>query len=253
MPTARTTHTEPKRRAASVLCQSYTHVSDKSWIFLPLFPIPSLLPWLSYIWYLHLNWVEKLIWKLGSCFSILCPLNKTCPVLVSASVSLLVAQIWSEKETPWPRQGVLPQAPTPAWIQPTSFITIPSHWGVRFQHINLRWYKHLAQRASPMAQAVKNPPAMQETQETQLQIPGSGRSLEGGNGNAFQYSYLENPMDIRDWQATIHGVTKSLSWLSMHVNTHTHTHTHTHTFSFITATNQWGRWSEVGCFEGQWQ
>ena len=204
MPTARTTHTEPKRRAASVLCQSYTHVSDKSWIFLPLFPIPSLLPWLSYIWYLHLNWVEKLIWKLGSCFSILCPLNKTCPVLVSASVSLLVAQIWSEKETPWPRQGVLPQAPTPAWIQPTSFITIPSHWGVRFQHINLRWYKHLAQRASPMAQAVKNPPAMQETQETWVRFPGLERSPGEGNGHLLQCSCL--------------GKKK-----------YTHTHTHTHT------------------------
>ena len=55
---------------------------------------------------------------------------------------------------------------------------------------------------------VKDLPTIQETLGS---IPGSGRSLEGGNGNAFQYSYLENPMDIRDWQATIHGVTKSLS------------------------------------------
>ena len=26
-------------------------------------------------------------------------------------------------------------------------------------------------------------------------IPGLGRSPGGGNGNPFQYSYLENPMD----------------------------------------------------------
>ena len=26
-------------------------------------------------------------------------------------------------------------------------------------------------------------------------IPGSGRSLEGGHGNPFQYLHLENPMD----------------------------------------------------------
>jgi len=26
-------------------------------------------------------------------------------------------------------------------------------------------------------------------------IPGSGRSLEGRNGNSLQYSCLENPMD----------------------------------------------------------
>ena len=30
-------------------------------------------------------------------------------------------------------------------------------------------------------------------------IPGSGRSLEGGNGNSLQYSCLENPMDRGAW------------------------------------------------------
>ena len=29
-----------------------------------------------------------------------------------------------------------------------------------------------------------------------------------GNGNPLQYSYLENPMDIEAWQATVHGVTR---------------------------------------------
>ena len=32
-------------------------------------------------------------------------------------------------------------------------------------------------------------------------IPGSGRSLGVGNGNAFQHSSLENPMDRGTWQA----------------------------------------------------
>ena len=40
-------------------------------------------------------------------------------------------------------------------------------------------------------------------------IPGSGRSPGEGNGNPFQYSCLENPMDGGVWQATLHGVTKS--------------------------------------------
>ena len=35
-------------------------------------------------------------------------------------------------------------------------------------------------------------------------IPGSGRSLGEGNGNPFQYSYLESPMD-----RGAHGVAKS--------------------------------------------
>ena len=39
-------------------------------------------------------------------------------------------------------------------------------------------------------------------------IPGLGRSSGEGNGNPLQYSCLENPMDRRAWQATIHIVSK---------------------------------------------
>ena len=39
-----------------------------------------------------------------------------------------------------------------------------------------------------MTQQIKNPPAMQEKQEAWVQIPGSGRSIGGGNGNTLQYS-----------------------------------------------------------------
>ena len=35
-----------------------------------------------------------------------------------------------------------------------------------------------------------------------------------GNGNPLQYSCLENPMDRGAWWATVHGVAKSLTWLS---------------------------------------
>ena len=44
-------------------------------------------------------------------------------------------------------------------------------------------------------------------------IFGSGRSGEG-NGNPFQYSCLENPMDGGAWWATVHGVAKSWTRLS---------------------------------------
>ena len=36
-------------------------------------------------------------------------------------------------------------------------------------------------------------------------IPGSGRSPGEGNGNSFQYSCLENPMNRGAWQATVQG------------------------------------------------
>ena len=45
-------------------------------------------------------------------------------------------------------------------------------------------------------------------------IPGLGRFPGGGRGNPLQYSCLEKPMDRGAWWATVHGVTKSWTWLS---------------------------------------
>ena len=50
-------------------------------------------------------------------------------------------------------------------------------------------------------------------------IPGLGRSPGGGHGNPLQYSCLEYPMDRGAWWATVHGVTKSQTWL-MQLSTH---------------------------------
>ena len=83
---------------------------------------------LLYMWCLCTNWVEKLIWELGSHFSILWPLNKACALPVSASASLLAAWIQSEKEPRWLRQGVSVWARTPAWVWSTSWVT--SSWEI---------------------------------------------------------------------------------------------------------------------------
>ena len=54
-------------------------------------------------------------------------------------------------------------------------------------------------------------------------IPGSGRSPEEGNGNPLQYSCLGNSTDRGAWWATVHGVTKSQTWLSdSHIDTLSH-------------------------------
>ena len=45
-------------------------------------------------------------------------------------------------------------------------------------------------------------------------IPGLGRSSGEGNGNPFQYSCPENPMDRGAWWATVHWVAKSWTRLS---------------------------------------
>ena len=45
-------------------------------------------------------------------------------------------------------------------------------------------------------------------------IPESGRSPGEGNGNTFQYSCLENPMDRGACPAIVHGVAESQIQLS---------------------------------------
>ena len=52
--------------------------------------------------------------------------------------------------------------------------------------------------ASQVVQVVKNSANARDTRDVDL-IPGSGRSLGGGNGNPLQYSCLENPMDTGAW------------------------------------------------------
>ena len=63
--------------------------------------------------------------------------------------------------------------------------------------------------ASQMALVVKNPPANAGDGRGKGLIPGLGRSPRAGHGNPLQYSCLQNPMDRRAWQTTVHGVTKS--------------------------------------------
>ena len=67
---------------------------------------------------------------------------------------------------------------------------------------------------SPCGPVVKKPPANAEDTGGVGLITGSGRSPGGGNGNPFQYSCLENPMDRGAWQGIVHGVTKSRMGLS---------------------------------------
>ena len=51
-------------------------------------------------------------------------------------------------------------------------------------------------------------------------IPALGRSPGEGNGNPFQSSCLENPMDRGAWQATVHRVAKSWTRLSEFTSLH---------------------------------
>ena len=76
-------------------------------------------------------------------------------------------------------------------------------------YTNTQIYKH-----TPQVPVVKNLPANAgDIRDTGL-IPGSERSPGGGHGNPLQYSFLENPIDRGSWQATVHRVAQSRTWLN---------------------------------------
>ena len=59
-------------------------------------------------------------------------------------------------------------------------------------------------------------------------IPGSGRSLGGGNDNPLQFSWPENSMDRGAWQAiVIESQTVGHNGVTKCARVHTHIHTHT--------------------------
>ena len=72
--------------------------------------------------------------------------------------------------------------------------TLASLWGMQFR----LW-------GFPGGSVLKNPPV---SAGAVCSFPGSGRSPEERNGNTFQYSCLQNPMDGGAWWATGHGVAK---------------------------------------------
>ena len=66
----------------------------------------------------------------------------------------------------------------------------------------------------PGGSTVKNLPGNAGDKGDEGLNPGSGRSLGEGNDNHSSILALENPMDSRAWQATVHGVSKSRTRLS---------------------------------------
>ena len=74
---------------------------------------------------------------------------------------------------------------------------------------------------SQLALVVKNPSANTGDIRDTGSIPGSERSPGKGNGNWFQYSCLENPMDSGAWWATVHRIAKGRIWPKRLSSTHT--------------------------------
>ena len=69
--------------------------------------------------------------------------------------------------------------------------------------------------ASWVIPVVENLPARAGNAGDLASIPGLGWGPGEGNGYPLQNSCLENPMDRGAWPATVPGVTKSQTWVSM--------------------------------------
>ena len=82
---------------------------------------------------------------------------------------------------------------------------------------------------------IKNPPA--NAGDDEGSVPGWGRSSAKGNGKHPQYFCLGNPMDRGDCQATVHGVAKGWTQLSMHTQSITEDLTPFFSKSFISGEN----------------
>ena len=65
---------------------------------------------------------------------------------------------------------------------------------------------------------VKNLPANAGDARDAGSIPESERPIRGGNGIPLQYSCLKNSMGRETWQATVYGVAKSRTQLSIHTH-----------------------------------
>ena len=90
------------------------------------------------------------------------------------------------------------------WLNLTTYMNMPLHSSLALIWSNRDW--------DQMCSVCLNQDLIKAT----MNRPGEG------NGNPLQYSCLENPVDKGTWQATVHRVEKSqtwLKWLSMHAHT----------------------------------
>ena len=120
--------------------------------------------------------------------------------------------------------GVLFGAQTPHSLWRTfavvTILLFSDHWpGV--VHLDYT-ASSISHKGFPVGSVVKNLPENAGYARDMSLIPRLGRCPREGNGNPLQYSCLENSVNRRAWQATVHGITKSWTWLSAHTDTHPH-------------------------------
>ena len=90
----------------------------------------------------------------------------------------------------------------------------PCSW-ISAHYLNAQLTMTLVFRGFPGGSVVKNGPANAGDADS---IPGPRRSSREGNSNPLQYFCLGNSMDRGIWWATVHGVAKTWTWLSIRIH-----------------------------------
>ena len=122
---------------------------------------------------------------------------------------ILWEHLWEEKKKTLENEYLLA-----SWGKNRIMTAVPAN-------IVCKWFHVISYKCFSNGSMGKNLPAMWETKYTGS-IPWSGKSSEGRNGNALQYSCLKSPMDRGAWEATVQRATKSWTQLSdsaqFHIN-----------------------------------
>ena len=165
-----------------------------------------------------------------------------CLSLCGVSGSWCIQGMFEPSEHLWWVWGLIPNMILPllpsywgfsfalgCWVSPQSHPSamqsplhrLPFFWG--FSALGCGIYLSVYTfKASQMALVVKKLPANTGDVRDASLILGSGRSLGGGHGNPFPYTYLTNLMDGAAWWATDHRDAKSQTWLKQ-LSTHAYT------------------------------
>ena len=101
---------------------------------------------------------------------------------------------------------------------------LAQHWPYRFFHSGSPDSPSMMVREPPLGDPLSSAIVGWYAGSSHLPCPGcthegtcnssTASHLGNTSGNSFQYSCLENPMGRGIWQATVHGVAKSWTWLS---------------------------------------
>ena len=113
-------------------------------------------------------------------------------------------------------------------VSSESVVTGPRVGGGRPAVSSLPWGRSLLEESAGLSRKVVKTGLARDRRDQGFPDGSSGRGFAcsagsvpgGGNGNALQYSCLENPMGRGAWWATVHGVTEG--WTRLSDQTHTH-------------------------------